>query len=91
MRRVILDTDDISASLTFETGFPMLHMEVHGKMTISMYKYIKNIFMEDLLVTLGVLGYDTLFAVLEESDEVGIKSAKVVGFEEERTVDGTFG
>jgi len=66
----------------------MLHMELPMGITPSLYKYIKNVFIEDLLITLGSLGYETIFAVLEEENKTGIKSAKLIGFEEEKTVDG---
>jgi hypothetical protein len=84
----LLDTKQVVASLTFEQGFPSLHLTLPNGLTPSLYKYLKKEFLEDLLITLGMFGFETLFAVLRTKDKVGIKSAKALGFEEELVKHG---
>ena len=88
MKRVILDTDTMYAAIDFTIGYPVFHLTLHKGITPSLYKYIKEVLIEDALITLGSLGYDTVFSILHEDDKKTIKFNKAMGFEEERIVDG---
>lgn len=88
MRKVILDNDVMYAAIDFTIGFPVFHLDLHQGITPSLYKYVKNVLMEDAMITLGTLGFDMVFSILPEDDEKAIKFNKSMGFEYERTVDG---
>lgn len=88
MKRVILDTEEMYCAIDFSTGFPIVHLKLHNGITPTLYKFIKQTLLEDMLITLGTLGYDTLFSILPEDDKKAIKFNKAMGFEEERVVDG---
>ena len=88
MKRVILDNDTMHYAIDFSIGFPVLHLTLHKGITPRLYKYIKNVLLEDTMVTLGSFGFDTVFSILPEGDEKVIKFNKAMGFEYERTVDG---
>lgn len=88
MKRVILDTEEVYCIIDFSIGFPVVHLELPKGITPRLYKFIKQVLLEDMLITLGSLGYDVLFSIIEADDRKAIKFNKAMGFEEEQVIDG---
>lgn len=57
---------------------PCLHFEIKVPYTKALHKWAKGAF-EELLVILGVQGYENIFSVLPSEDEKAIKFNKMMG------------
>ncbi len=88
MRKVILDTDEVYAAIDFSLGHPVFHCDLPNGITPTLYKYVKEVLIEDAMITLGSLGFDTVFSILPEENKKALKFNKAMGFEVELVEDG---
>ena len=88
MRRDIVDTHQIKFTIDFSMVYPVLHLEIKEDCPLSLYKYLKNVLLEDTLITLGTLGFHVVFSIIPEGDEKLLKFQQNMGFEVESVENG---
>ena len=87
MGRTLMDNDEMHLTVDFSTGHPVVGLVLRIPLTHNFLKYLREM-QEDLLITLGVLGFETVLTAVTEGEESVIRLNKLLGYEEELTADG---
>lgn len=83
MLRDLIDCDEFTLQVDFAHPQPLVHFQVHAdKYTPSLHKYVRDVLLEDLLITLGSLGYNRVFAIIPASDKKLIKFCESMRFQQ---------
>ena len=89
MQKEIVNNDAITAKIDFSMIHPVFHLDIKkDNCPLSLYKYIKYVLLEDALVTLGSLGFRTVFSIIPKGDNKLLKFQEKMGFEVETIKNG---
>lgn len=77
----IQENSILDFSVDTSTGFPLITMNLKCKLTHTIFKYIRDVLMEDYLVTLATAGYSTAYIELVDRSPMNVKFCEMLFFE----------